>query len=207
MDRFSRENAVQTPLTSWPDRSLEPGGELPAVAIRGTGQHPFVFRKMIIGPVGAVRPGDGDLVRVVDRDERTIGFGLWNIKSEIRLRMLALEPKSRAKRSLGEPDRQGNRGCWRESLALDAVTNAYRVVHAEGDGLSGLIVDRFDDVLSVEVFSLGIYHRIGPLLQILASRLGVSHLRVTVDERIAEAEELSPVARSRLPGLPARSDS
>ena len=49
-------------------------------------------------------------------------------------------------------------------LGLDDVTDAYRVVHAEGDGLTGLIVDRYDDVLSAEVFSLGIYQRIGPLM-------------------------------------------
>src|SRR5436309_851766 len=52
-------------------------------------------------------------------------------------------------------------------LDLDSATNAYRVVHAEGDGLSSLVVDRFADVLSVEVFSLAIYQRIGPILDIL----------------------------------------
>ena len=34
----------------------------------GKGHHPFVYRKMVIGPVGPIRPRDGDLVRVVDRD-------------------------------------------------------------------------------------------------------------------------------------------
>ena len=53
-------------------------------------------------------------------------------------------------------------------LGLDRETNAYRVIHAEGDGLSGLIVDRFEDVLSVEVFSLGMYQRIGPILSLCA---------------------------------------
>ena len=41
------------------------------------------------------------------------------------------------------------------TLDLESETNAFRVVHAKGDGLSGLIIDRFDDVLSVEIFSLG----------------------------------------------------
>ena len=76
-------------------------------------------------------------------------------------------------------------------LGLDATTNAYRVIHAEGDGLSGLIVDRFDDVLSVEIFSLGMYQRIGPILELLAGRLGTKHFRVHVDERIALAEDFS----------------
>ena len=52
-----------------PDRPLDPAGELPVVAIRAAGNHPFIYRKMVIGPVGGVRPVDGDLVRVVE--ERT----------------------------------------------------------------------------------------------------------------------------------------
>ena len=86
-------------------------------------------------------------------------------------------------------------------LDLERETNAYRVVHAEGDGLSGLIVDRYDDVLSVEVFSLGIYQRIGPILSLCAERLGTTHYRVGVDERVAQQEDFSgrPLASPRLP--------
>jgi 23S rRNA (cytosine1962-C5)-methyltransferase len=76
-------------------------------------------------------------------------------------------------------------------LGLDRVTNAYRVLHAEGDGLSGLIVDRFDDVLSAELFSLGMYQRIGPILSMVADAVGTKHVRVHVDERIALAEDFS----------------
>ncbi|MFO0909631.1 MAG: hypothetical protein U0794_14965 [Isosphaeraceae bacterium] len=77
----------------------------------------------------------------------------------------------------------------RNLLALDDTTNAYRVVHAEGDGLSGLMVDRFDDVLSIETFSLGMYQRIGPIVDHLGQRLGTRHFRVTVDGRVALAED------------------
>ena len=75
------------------------------------------------------------------------------------------------------------------------------MIHAEGDGLSGLIVDRFDDVLSVEIFSLGMYQRIGPILELLAARLGTKHARVRVDERIALAEDFSgrPVSTPDMP--------
>ncbi len=86
-------------------------------------------------------------------------------------------------------------------LDLHRCTDAYRVVHAEGDGLSGLVVDRFDDVLSVEVFSLGIYQRIGPLLSLLSATLGTAHFRVGVDERVALQEDFSgqPLASLQLP--------
>src|SRR5437763_17049436 len=86
--------AVPPPM---PDRPLDPVGELPAVAIRAAGNHPFVYRKMVIGPVGGARASDGDLVRVVDRDHLPIGFGLWNGRSQISLRLLAqgLDPIGR----------------------------------------------------------------------------------------------------------------
>lgn len=193
-DRLSHQQRAM------PDRSLDPDSELPTVAIRSAGFHPFVYRKMVVGPVGAIRPREGDLVRVQDRDGVPIGFGLWNGRSQISLRLIApgIEPPGpgfwadRIDRAIA---------LRRELLGIDAVSDAYRVLHAEGDGLSGLIVDRFGDVLSAEVFSLGMYQRIGPILDLLADRLGTRHARVHVDERIALAEDFPgwPVASAELP--------
>ena len=48
----------------------------------------------------------------------------------------------------------------REVLRLDESTDAWRVVHSEGDGLSGLVVDRYGDLIVVEFFSAGVFrHR------------------------------------------------
>jgi 23S rRNA (cytosine1962-C5)-methyltransferase len=170
------------------------------VAIRATGTHPFVFRKMIIGPTGATVPNPGDLVRVVDRDGNVLGFGLWNPRSQISLRMLTREPEPpgpafwdhRLARAVD---------LRTKTLALHDQTNAYRVVHAEGDGLTGLVMDRFDDVLSIEVFSLGIYQRIGPILDLAAARLDTKHHRIHVDERIRLQEDFPgrPLASAKLP--------
>lgn len=202
MAQRARPSAHSANLPKVPDRALEPPAELPTLAVRAAGIHPFIFRKMVIGPVGAIRPMDGDLVRIVDRDHVPLGFGLWNARSQISLRLLTP--------GVIPPDR----GFWenrvdravqlrREVLELDAQTDAYRVVHAEGDGLSGLIVDRYADVLAVETFSLGMYQRIGPLLSLLADRLGTTHFRVTVNERVAMAEDF-PGRTLASPGLPPR---
>lgn len=155
---------------------------------------------MVIGPVGPIRPRDGDLVRVVDREGFPLGHGLWNARSQINLRLLASGVEvpgpamwdSRIDRAIA---------LRRDLLKLDESTNAYRVIHAEADGLSGLIVDRFDDVLSAEVYSLGMYQRIGPILDRVAQRLGTRHFRVNVDERIALAEDFPgrPVVTDKLP--------
>src|SRR5271166_206322 len=159
-----------------PDRSLTPDEPVLTMAIRAAGTHQFVYRKMLDGPVGAAAPNHGDLVRVVDRHGVHLGFALWNGRSQISLRFLS--------RQITPPGPDFWRGRIDDAvllrtttLNLDADTNAYRVVHSEGDGLSGLIVDRFDDVLSVEVFSLGIYQRIGPILALCAERMGTTHFR------------------------------
>jgi 23S rRNA (cytosine1962-C5)-methyltransferase len=200
MARQPRLSTDPVPTIPIPDRPLDAPADLPTVAVCAPGNHPFVYRKMVVGPVGPVRPADGDLVRVVDRDHLPLGFGFWNSRSQITLRLLTpgIEPpgvefwRERITRAVG---------LRREVLDLDATTTAYRVVHAEGDGLSGLVVDRYDDVLSVEIFSLGMYQRIGPILELLGEAVGTKHFRVHVDERIALAEDFSgrPLASPQLP--------
>src|SRR4051812_10133991 len=130
-----------------PSRPLEPDHPLPTVAARTAGYHPFVYKKMVLGAAGMPRPRDGDLVRVIDRDGLPLGFALWNGRSQIALRLLSpgIDPPGRGFWETRIEDAVRLR---REVLKLDEVTDAYRVLHAEGDGLSGLIVDRFADVLS-----------------------------------------------------------
>jgi 23S rRNA (cytosine1962-C5)-methyltransferase len=195
--------ASSTPIPApLPDRSLDPEAELPTVVIRSAGLHPFIYQKMVVGPTGGIAAVPGDLVRIVDREGVQIGYGLWNPRSRISLRVVSREPDPPGfdfwSRKIGDAVALRTR-----FLGLDRETNAYRVIHAEGDGLSGLIVDRFDDVLSVEVFSLGIYQRIGPILKICGDLLGTKHARVRVDDWIAKLEGF-PGRPAETPNLPPR---
>ena len=153
------------------------------------------------GPVGAAAPNHGDLVRVVDRDGQHARLRPLERPVADQPAVPVAQAPSRRARSSGPAGSTRPSPCGRSLLGLDRETNAYRVVHAEGDGLSGLIVDRFDDVLSVEIFSLGMYQRIGPILSLLADRLGTAHFRVGVDERVALQEDFSgrPLASPQLP--------
>ena len=192
--------APREPAPRVPDRSLTPDGSLPTMAIRASGGHTFVYRKMVEGPVGAATPNLGDLVRVVDRDGQHLGYALWNGRSQISLRFLSRQAEPPGPEFWAR--RIEEAAALRTSLlGLDRETNAYRAIHAEGDGLTGLIVNRFADVLSVEIFSLGMYQRIGPILALCADRLGTSHYRVGVNERIALQEDFSgqPLASPQLP--------
>ncbi len=198
-NRFSRVEPV-APTTVFPDRSLDLDASPATVAARADGRHPWIFRKMVIGPVGPAIPRDGEIVRVIDRDGFPIGYGLWNRCSQIQIRLISRDD---APPGLDLWSDRIDRACGlrTELLGLDQETNAYRAAHAEGDGLSGLIVDRYADVLSIEVFSMGIYQRIGPIVDLFSRRLGTRHALVQVDERAAVAEGFSgrPVVSASLP--------
>ena len=120
--------------------------------------HPWIFQRLVEKP--AQRPKPGSIVDVVGVDGVWIGRGFYNGHSRIALRMLENDPDVEVDagwfaRKIGEAVR-----LRREFLRLDDIGNAWRVVHSEGDGLSGLVVDRYDDLIVVEFFSAGMYrHR------------------------------------------------
>lgn len=122
--------------------------------------------------VRAVDPAarSGDVVYVYDRRDQLAGQGLFNARSQIALRMLTRG---------GQP---ADEAFWRErieqavalrqALRLDESTDAYRLIHAEGDGLSGLIVERYGDCLACELFALGMHERLEQILPLLRAALG-----------------------------------
>lgn len=120
--------------------------------IRRASDHPWIFRKMVRREEG-VAPGS--FVEIRDREGAPAGFGLYNPRSEIALRVV------------GAPSDPPDLGAilaarLREAIALrhgllrlPDRTDAYRILHAEGDALSGLVVDRLGPALVVEPYSLG----------------------------------------------------
>jgi len=132
-----------------------PDAQSPWVLLRSASLHPFVYRKMVRSADPAARPGD--IVNLYDKSGRYFGRGLYNPRSQIVVRILTHEDipvdtafwRARLERAVA----------LRRRLDLDAATDAYRLVHAEGDGLSGLIVERYADSLVFEVFSLAMVQR------------------------------------------------
>ncbi|HAI93663.1 MAG TPA: RlmI/RlmK family 23S rRNA methyltransferase [Xanthomonadaceae bacterium] len=120
--------------------------------------HPWIFQKLVEKP--AQKPKPGAVVDVVGVDGEWIGRGFYNGHSRIALRMVENDPDA-----LIDADWFMRRigaavDLRRNVLGLDAVSDAWRVVHSEGDDLSGLVVDRYGDLLVVEFFSAGMFrHR------------------------------------------------
>jgi len=117
--------------------------------------HPWIFQKMVEKP--DPRPKPGSIVDIVDREGTFAGRGFYNGHSRIALRVLTADPDEALDEAFFTRKIAAAVRLRRGLLKLDAVTDAYRVIHSEGDGLSGLVVDRFADTLVIEFFSAGMF--------------------------------------------------
>jgi 23S rRNA (cytosine1962-C5)-methyltransferase len=124
--------------------------------------HPWIFQKMVDKP--AVKPKPGTIVDIVDNTGAWVGRGFYNGHSRIALRVLTEDPDEAVDAAWFQRKIAAAVQLRREVLRLDEVSDGWRVVHSEGDGLSGLVVDRYGDLLVVEFFSAGAFrHREGIL--------------------------------------------
>lgn len=182
---------VQRPLIpeSW--------ASLPTVDVKTVSRSQSYFRKML-GTYDRTA-GPGDWVRITHRRE-TLGFGFFNPRAELAVRMIrqGTEPPDEAWWTMMFKQAIALRQDW---LGLPRVTNAYRLIHAEGDGLPGLVIDRLGPVLSLEAFSLGFYQRAEAILTRLGQLTGVRHFAIHAGPQTLKQEgfEGDPLAS---PGCP-----
>jgi 23S rRNA (cytosine1962-C5)-methyltransferase len=156
--------------------SPDPRAPLPAVWLRSPVRQPLVYRKRILKADNDARPGDMVAVYVAREEgsDELFGYGLYNPRSEIAVRMLRWGSEL-PDAAYWQKRFQHSVSLRRELLRLDEVTDTYRVIHGEADGLPGLVIDRFGDVLSAEAFSLGMFQRAQEVLDTLASLCGTQH--------------------------------
>ncbi len=130
---------------------------LPIITLTGRRRpgHPWIWSSQIRKPAPKLPPGS--VVDVVDAGGHFVGRGFWNGHARIALRLLTTDPEQPVDAGFIAARIARAVALRREVLDLDADSNAWRVVHSEGDGLSGLVVDRYDDVLMVEYFAAGMW--------------------------------------------------
>ncbi len=129
----------------------------------------------------------GDWVAVYDKHGRVFGAGLYNPRARVPLRVLVHRNEPVGEDYLGSAIERATQLRQRLGILNDS-TNACRIINSDGDGLSGLTVDRYADVLSIEVHSLGIHQRLPTLLPLLHEKLGTKAEVVNVERHVARFE-------------------
>jgi 23S rRNA (cytosine1962-C5)-methyltransferase len=183
--------------------ALEPSQSLSSVYLAKPMLHPSVFRKRIDRIEG--NPGMGDYVSVYSTEgastPQLFAYGLYNGDSEITVRLVSWWSQIPDTRYWdGLLDRAVS--LRHDVLGLKQRTDAYRLIHAEADGFPGLAVDRYGDVLSAEVFSVGMYQRAVDVLNRLGSRCGTKHHLIQASPMFLSQEGMD-AGSIRSPELPA----
>jgi 23S rRNA (cytosine1962-C5)-methyltransferase len=140
----------------------------PGEADRIVGGHPWIYAKSVLRLTHPVE--DGALVQVKDHRQRLLGVGFYNSKSRIHVRLLAPERVTVDEAFFADR--------IRAALAVRQKhlpgASSFRVVNSESDFLSGLIVDKYEDVLVLQTTALGMDQRkamiVAALRKILSPR-------------------------------------
>ncbi len=113
--------------------------------------HPWIFDNEV---VQADETADGAIADVVSEKNRYIGTGFYNSNSKIRVRIISRNANDRFDADFFHR-RLEYAYSYRKSVMTDEDMKACRLIFGEADGFPGLTVDRFDNLLSVQILSIG----------------------------------------------------
>ena len=149
--------------------------------------HVWVYRSDI---VSANAVPAGALVSVTDHRGQILGNALYSSSSQIAIRLISHEPVADFAALLRQ--RIADAVAYREPIIHD--TNAYRVIFSEADFLPGLIVDRYNEILSMQILTQAMDAEIvrQTLTSELTERLHPASIVERVDPRVRQLEDLPP---------------
>ncbi len=128
-------------------------------------RHPWIFSGAVYGVSREIN--DGEMVDVVDAKNNHLGTGYFSDKGSIVVRIL----------TFGEETFSENfwaaklQSAWylRTQILNFEVTNAFRVIHGEGDGISGLIIDYYDKNWVIQAHSTGVFLQMKQIAEAIKS--------------------------------------
>jgi 23S rRNA (cytosine1962-C5)-methyltransferase len=138
-------------------------------------RHPWVFDGAIAREEG---PADAALADAYDTKGRRLASGFYSRHSQIRLRALVFGDDELSEELLRA---RIGAAIARRAAILSDETTACRLIHSEGDDLSGLIVDRYGDALVVEITSAGLDKLSATVIDELRARTGAVSIQVKND--------------------------
>ncbi|QJW99820.1 class I SAM-dependent rRNA methyltransferase [Frigoriglobus tundricola] len=170
---------------------MNPAPEAPSLPrvtlkIERRSSHPWIFQKMVEKPATRIPPGS--VVDVHDKSGQWVARGFYNGHSRISLRVLTSKADEPVDDAFFARKIAAAVSFRRDALKLDEVTDAYRLVHSEADGLSGLVVDRFGDTLVMEFFAAGMYKQRGAITDALRTHYPAARFYYFAEEHVGKQE-------------------
>jgi 23S rRNA (cytosine1962-C5)-methyltransferase len=170
---------------------MNPAPETPALPrvtlkIERRSSHPWIFQKMVEKPGSRIPPGS--VVDVHDKNGQWVARGFYNGHSRISLRVLTSKQDEPVDDAFFAKKIAAAVSFRRDTLKLDEVTNAYRLVHSEADGLSGLVIDRFGDTLVVEFFAAGMFKQRSAIMDALRTHFPAARFYYFAEEHVGKQE-------------------
>ncbi len=160
-------------------------------------RHPWIFSGSVLRVEGSPQPGA--TVEVTDSNGAFIARAAFSPQSQIRARVWSFEPKEKiddaffARRIAAAI---AARGIW------SAGSNGCRLVHGEADGLPGLVVDRYGEVLVMQVLSAGAEFWRETLVGVLRDQTGLGAIYERSDAEVRALEGLAERCGPLLGDLP-----
>ncbi|MEO7097554.1 MAG: class I SAM-dependent methyltransferase [Polyangiales bacterium] len=163
--------------------------------------HPWVYAQAIARIEGKA-PVPGDVVRVIDPHGNAIGRGFWSPRKAIPVRIVTRDEQESIDDEAWLVDRIRRAIARRKAIGLPhfgpdgkAITNGYRLLHAEGDSVPGLVVDVFGvdasgqgGVVVVQVGTAGLRRRGAHLVKAIEATLAPTAIIDRTGKNVAEGE-------------------
>jgi 23S rRNA (cytosine1962-C5)-methyltransferase len=165
---------------------LEPAISQPEVRVSRKGAdrllsgHPWIFRSDVVTAGNATR---GAIVRILDPRGQFLGQAHYSASSQIALRMLSRSPGP-----IDIAARIQSAQLFREKVVTDST--AYRLVHAEGDFLPALIIDRYADAFAVQMLNQGMERSAAGIVAALNAQFAPSAIVARNNSAVRSLEEL-----------------
>ena len=149
-------------------------------------RHPWIFS----GAMKSIDDGaeSGDFVRVQAEDGRFLAHAAYSEKSQIVARVLSFEEKDIVDEAFFRKRIRNAVAC---RAPLESETNAMRLIHAESDGLPGVIVDRYGDIAVMQLLTAGIDRQRDLLARLLMDVTGARTIYERSDADVRELEGLA----------------
>lgn len=152
-------------------------------------RHPWIFSGAVERVDG--NPASGETVLVKSAEGQILALAAWSPESQIRARVWSFDPGVSINRVFFEATVK-KAIQLRAALPAARHSNAMRLVHGESDGLPGLVVDRYADVLVAQFLSAGAEHWREAILDALAEATGCEAIYERSDAEVRALEGLEP---------------